>query len=650
MNNLEIIDFKCWWFRGEEALTLAFLQELNAVLKKNLGDKVKELIPRLGKKLLQTGPVVGPAVNLATGGIWGALTSGSMDFTKKFFSETEGAEKVFNRLVKILDEQKKRFLVIIDDIDRLTPDEAILVFRLIKSVGRLPNVMYLLVFDRELAENTVSEMFPSEGPHFLEKIIQASFEVPLPTRDDLNAAALSRIQELCQSEMDTNQLRRFMNIFYDVIAPYINTPRDLTRLSNSMTIAWPPVAREVNVEDFVALEAIRLFDVKLYNKIRSNKNLVCGTGSDRGGQTDKEKEMSFFVDVVPEQKREQAKVALMRLFPRFENVGYSSSFMQEWEAQRQVCTEKHFDTYFRMSLGDDVMSITELEDFIECCGEVEFVKKEFTEAVKKIRKNGKSKVPLLLDELNCYALKIDVEKYEPLFTAIFGVADEIHREEDRERGGFSIGDNFLRIHWLLRKTLFDRCDLEERSKILCNACKNAQLGWLLDFTSSAINDHFPRPGKNPEPQEKCLVKKECIEDLKNLALIRIGEHAENETLLDHSQLLHILFRWRDFSDDNGASVKEWTKKQIENNESLSKLAKEFTGESWSQGIGMVGLGDRVAVRNVRASVDGINDLLDVAEFRQRLEDAQNDKSLGDEQRDAIRIFLDAWKKQEDGDD
>ena len=26
---LELIDFRCWWFRGEEALTLAFLQELN---------------------------------------------------------------------------------------------------------------------------------------------------------------------------------------------------------------------------------------------------------------------------------------------------------------------------------------------------------------------------------------------------------------------------------------------------------------------------------------------------------------------------------------------------------------------------------------------------------------------------------------------
>ncbi|MCD4650817.1 MAG: KAP family NTPase [Candidatus Cloacimonetes bacterium] len=66
---IQLIDFRCWCFRGEEALTLAFLQELNTALGKNLSDKAKMLIPQLGKTLLQAGPVVGPAINLATGGI-----------------------------------------------------------------------------------------------------------------------------------------------------------------------------------------------------------------------------------------------------------------------------------------------------------------------------------------------------------------------------------------------------------------------------------------------------------------------------------------------------------------------------------------------------------------------------------------------------
>ena len=292
---LEIIDFRCWWFRGEEALTLAFLQELNATLDKSLSDKAKKLLPRIGKILLQTGSVVGPAMNLATGGSLGSLTSGTLDFAKRFFSDSESIEKLFEDLSNALNEQGKRFLVVIDDIDRLMPNEALLIFRLIKSVGRLPNVMYLLAFDRELAEKTVMEMYPSEGPHFLEKIIQASFELPLPKRDDLNAAALYQIETLCGSLEDRDQQRRFLNLFYDAVSPYLNTPRDLIRLSNVMEVTWPAVEREVDVGDYVALEIMRLFEPLLYNTIRTNKERVCGLRSEHINREDTEKEIEDFL-------------------------------------------------------------------------------------------------------------------------------------------------------------------------------------------------------------------------------------------------------------------------------------------------------------------------------------------------------------------
>jgi len=261
-------------------------------------------------------------MNIATGGIWGVLTTGSMDFAKRFFSEGESVEKLFQKLSKALDEQDKRFLVFIDDIDRLTPNEALLVFRLVKSVGRLPNVMYLLVFDRELAEKAVTEMYPSEGPHFLEKIIQASFELPLPARDDLNMAALSQIEALCGIPRDMDQLRRFMNMFYDAVSPYLSTPRDLTRLFNAMTVSWPAVAKEVDVGDYVALEIMRLFEPLLYNAIRTNKAKVCGVRSEYGNNEDPKEAIEGFLKLVIEKRRDYARLALMRLFPRFENIGY----------------------------------------------------------------------------------------------------------------------------------------------------------------------------------------------------------------------------------------------------------------------------------------------------------------------------------------
>jgi len=640
--DLEIIDFKCWWFSGEEALTLAFLQELNAALGKSLGKKAKELIPKLGRTLLRAGPVIGPAINIATGGFLGP---GSVDFVKQFFSEGESVETVFQQLSKALEEQKKRFLVIIDDIDRLTPDEALLVFRLAKSVGQLPNVMYLLVFDRELAEKAVKERYPSEGPHFLEKIIQASFELPLPPRDDLNAAVLEEIERQCGSPEGDEALRRFLNIFYDTVEPYIKSPRDVTRLSNAMTVSWPPVAREVNLADFVALEMIRLTEGKLYNAIRTSKDRVCGVFSDDGGKDNREEELQRFLENVSEKNRENAKNAMLRLFPRFENVGYSSDFIAEWEAQRLVCTKKCFDTYFRMAIGDEALSIREIDEFIERCGDGAFVKDAFIEALGTIRKSGKSKVPLLFDELKVHASRIDKEKFQSLISAIFEIADEINRDEDRERGMLSVGDNHLRIHWLIRKLTFERCELGERSKIFLTACEKAQVGWVVDFTRSAVSNYFPHEGREPDPPEKCLVEKECLAGLKALVIEAINTAAAAGELLSHPRLPYILFQWREIAEDDSAAVKAWTDEQLENDEAIAQLAKAFTGESWAQGVG-----DRVSVRSTTAAVGGLGSILNVEKFRERLEELESSDALKNPEKENVQIFLEAWRNKETGKD
>lgn len=644
-DELIVVDFKCWWFRGEEALTFAFLQALNGVLEKGLTEKAKELLPKIGKKLLQTGPVIGPAINLTTSGLWAAITSGSLDFVQKFFAEGDSVEKTFHQLSEALSQQKKRFLVIIDDIDRLTPDEALLIFRLVKSVGRLPNVMYLLVFDRELAEKAVKERYPSEGPHFLEKIIQASFELPLPARDDLNNAFLGEIATRCGAPEERDEIRRFMNIFYDVVSPYLNSPRDLVRLTNSIAISWPPVAHEVNVADFVALEVVRVFEPRLYNAIRANKKRVCGVASQRGGREDRKKEIQFFLETVDQHRHDWATTALARLFPRFENVGYSDDFLDHWDARRLVCVEKHFDTYFRMAIGDEALPIATLNEFVERCGDKTYVKITFQEALKSIRKNGKSKVPLLLDEVNTHAARIGKAKFEALISGLFEVADEIDRDADHERG-FSIGNTHLRIHWLIRKLAFERCTLDERTAIFLTACREAQLGWLIDFTSSAIEDYYPPDGREPTPPEKCLVAQGALDELKGHAVKAIEYAAASGALLTHPQLASLLFRWRDLTNADGESVKAWTNKQLADDVAVAQLAKAFTSESWSQGMGMFSLGDRVAMRNTRAAVDGLPSILDVAAFRKRLEEIEASGTLADPYREYVHTFLDAWIKQE----
>lgn len=55
---LVILDFKPWWFKGDDALALAFFRELYAGMSPSLGKKFKKALPALGARVLQTGSLV----------------------------------------------------------------------------------------------------------------------------------------------------------------------------------------------------------------------------------------------------------------------------------------------------------------------------------------------------------------------------------------------------------------------------------------------------------------------------------------------------------------------------------------------------------------------------------------------------------------
>jgi len=97
-------------------------------------------------------------------------------------------------------------------------------------------------------------------------------------------------------------------------------------------------------------------------------------------------------------------------------------------------------------------------------------------------------------------------------------------------------------------------------------------------------------------------------------------------------------------------VTEWTSKQLRTDETVSRLAEAFTGESWSHSMGMFGLGDRVSTHNIRASIDGLDRIIDVVEFRRRLEEIEKGSTLPEDRKRCVHTFLDAWRARESSND
>ena len=357
-DQLQILDFKCWWFRGEEALVLEFFHQLYRALPAR-SRKAKKAVSRFGSILLRNlGPLAGAATNYVVPGT-GEIVSSSMDLLSQIIQEKETVEELYDEISRALLKSEKRYMMIIDDIDRLSEDEALLIFRLVKSVGRLPKITYLLAYDREVAEKIVSNRYKSEGRHYLEKIVQAPFDIPYPLRPNLLQFFWNFIKKLWKDleELDSERLD---DLFDAVIAPEIQSPRDSIRIVNVLSVTWPAVAGEVDPADFLALETLRVKQPGLHAILRANKDRLIGIdmGVDDADHVGEDNQLrasryeGIFLGEFQNGKREEVKKALPLLFPRLgsvwgnrENYGQPPLFdlQENWERQRRACSPECFD-------------------------------------------------------------------------------------------------------------------------------------------------------------------------------------------------------------------------------------------------------------------------------------------------------------------
>jgi predicted KAP-like P-loop ATPase len=85
------------------------------------------------------------------------------------------------KLTTALCELGHRFIVTIDDLDRLEPTEALEVLRLVRSVADFPNIIYVLCYDSEILSHSIKEAAKvKDGRAYLEKIVQLTVMVPKP--------------------------------------------------------------------------------------------------------------------------------------------------------------------------------------------------------------------------------------------------------------------------------------------------------------------------------------------------------------------------------------------------------------------------------------------------------------------------------------
>jgi len=274
-----ILRFSPWLIAGRAELAAALISELARALGERLGNHVKAAFSKILERLSQLAPVAGLGVDFATSSSLGKIFSAGGTLSHKLAEELSTGptldqlrRQLRSVLAGLVDQQ---VLVVIDDLDRLTPDEALEMVSLVKSLGDLPNVIYLLSYDEIKLAELLRRATGINGHEFLEKLIQYSVHLPILESSDLvqllDADLKSSLGPLSQSDSDRLELS-----WYYVLQYYLHTPRDVRRFINSLSVARSGVADYTDLIDLMLLEILRIFEPTVYWWLRRNLNLVVG--------------------------------------------------------------------------------------------------------------------------------------------------------------------------------------------------------------------------------------------------------------------------------------------------------------------------------------------------------------------------------------
>jgi len=275
----------------------------------------------------------------------------------------------------------------------------------------------------------------------------------------------------------------------------------------------------------------------------------------------------------------------------------------------------------------------------------DFVRNFFRERGRVTRGDGRSEIPLVMDELLGASDSISSDKVPALIASMFAIMDELDLERDDEHGISSFGTNYLRMHWLLNVLVLERFAQQDRNGLLGTALAGAGLGWTIDLTRRIHSEYQPRAPERPTLPAQRLVDAATCNALTAASLQKIREAAASGELLNKRHLLRNLFRWRDFAG-SGDEVRTWTDSHLGEDAFVLRMTDAVTSTTWVTSLGIDGMGDRVSRGVPDVQFDSLESILDVDRFVARVAEIEGSLA-GDREKQIVARFREGLRRREE---
>jgi hypothetical protein len=332
---------------------------------------------------------------------------------------------------------------------------------------------------------------------------------------------------------------------------------------------------EVNPIDFIAIEAIRVFAPDFYLFMRDKSQLFTSTGSVNKSSSDnnpRKNEIENVLNILPKEIKESVFELLKILFPQIDDSSYGNESQSSWSNKLRVCATNNFDSYFTLIPGGDEEELSQLEieeilskaNFME---DFEKILREYIEK-KKIRK-----VLQRIQDFTGDQDRISQNNVKNVVTALFNIFEDLP-EEEVVMFGF-VSDMGLDI--IIKKLLKRETDKNKNFEILKEAILLSK-GLIGPVYNVRENFGIFEKGKY---SDKYKIPEDKIEEIQKLCLKKI-EDTKTDNLLNHKNLLYILYRWKDWDKEKkwGDFIKEIAK----DNQKLILFMAKFVLENRSYEI------------------------------------------------------------------
>jgi hypothetical protein len=280
-------------------------------------------------------------------------------------------QQIFEELVGELEKLRLRILIVLDDVDRLQPDELLMLFKAIRQVAPFPGVYYLLAYDEQtvigiLTDTPIAHHNQDRALAYLEKIVQVPLAMPpveyYYARKLLTGGLNDTLLYPGWVRFTDEQESRFRELYDIMLQRTLAEPRAVNRFLRQVAAYLPLIdPAELDLVDLLTLIHLRSFAPATYRLLARSKAALTSAepvpdlfreALDRRVQTE-------CGDV-----RDEVIAAVNGLFPALQDnsgeatgsIGVAMDFFPRQEAKR-VSVAEYFDRYFLLGLA-----ITDVSD------------------------------------------------------------------------------------------------------------------------------------------------------------------------------------------------------------------------------------------------------------------------------------------------